>query len=158
MLDNTPNQPTNFRTKNWVEINDDSRGTYNTNSQIKFKISLLNSRLCDYSDAYILVKETITVPNTAAEDANANNANKKVISKSFIPFTDCISQINNTQVDNGVVMSMYNLIEHSNNYSKTSGILWKYCRDEPAVIGNGAIVELNEANDTKLFNFKAKKK
>ena len=51
LLDNTPNQPTKFRTKNWVEINDDSRGTYNTNSQIKFKTSMLRSSLYDYSDA-----------------------------------------------------------------------------------------------------------
>ena len=50
MLDNTPNQPTNFRTKNWVEINDDEHETYKTNSQIKFKVSVLKSSLCDYSD------------------------------------------------------------------------------------------------------------
>ena len=52
LLDNTPNQPSKFRTKNWIEINDDSRETYNTNSQIKFKTSMLKSSLCDYSDAY----------------------------------------------------------------------------------------------------------
>ena len=52
LLDNTPNQQTKFRTKNWVELNDDSRETYNTNSQIKFKTSMLRSNLCDYSDAY----------------------------------------------------------------------------------------------------------
>ena len=77
LLDKTPNQPSKFRTKNWVEINDESRGTYNTNRQIKFKTTMLKSSLCDYSDAYILVKGTITVSNTAAADANANNANKK---------------------------------------------------------------------------------
>ena len=59
LLDNTPNQPTKFRTKNWVEINDESRRTYSTNSQITFKTSMLRSSLCDYSDAYILVKGTI---------------------------------------------------------------------------------------------------
>ena len=77
LLDNTPNQPSKFRTKNWVEINDESIGTYNTNREIKFKTTMLKSSLCDYSDAYILVKGTITVSNTAAADANANNANKK---------------------------------------------------------------------------------
>ena len=51
LLENTPNQPTRFRTKKWVEINDESRGTYNTNSKIKFKTSILRSNLCDYSDA-----------------------------------------------------------------------------------------------------------
>ena len=59
LLKNTPNQPTKFRTKNWVEINDDSRGTYNTNSQIRFETSMLRSSLCDYSEAYILVSGTI---------------------------------------------------------------------------------------------------
>ena len=57
LLDNTPNQPFKFRIKNWVEINHDSHGTYNTNSQIEFKTSMLELSLCDYSDAYILVKE-----------------------------------------------------------------------------------------------------
>ena len=61
MLDNTPNQPTKFGTKYWVDINDDSRGTYNTISQIKFKTSMLRSSLCDYSDAYIFVKGTISI-------------------------------------------------------------------------------------------------
>ena len=61
MLDNTPNQPIKFRTKNWVEINDDSREIQNTNSQIKFKTSMSRSSLCDYSDAYIPVSGTITI-------------------------------------------------------------------------------------------------
>ena len=78
LLDNTPNQPNKFRTKYWVEINDESRGTYNTNSQIRFKTSLLRSSLCDYSNAYILVKGTITVVNTGTVVA-PNNADKKVI-------------------------------------------------------------------------------
>ena len=72
---------------------------------------------------------TITVNNTAAADANANNTNKKVIFKNCAPFAICISEINNTQVDKAkdfdIVMSMYNLIEYSDNYSKTSGCLWK---------------------------------
>ena len=72
LLDNAPNQPSKFRTKNWVEINDDSRGTNSTNSQIKFKISMLISCLCDYSYAYILVKRTITVPKIAVAGAAAN--------------------------------------------------------------------------------------
>ena len=66
MLDNTLNQPSKFRTKNWVAINDESRGTYSAESQIKFKTAMLKSRLCDYSDAYTLVKETIAIINTAA--------------------------------------------------------------------------------------------
>ena len=69
LLDNTPNQPTKFGTKKWIEINHDSRGMYNTNSQIKFKTSVLRSILCDYSDAYILVKGTIIVTNKGAAAA-----------------------------------------------------------------------------------------
>ena len=61
MLDNTPNQLSKFRAKNWVEINDDPRGKYNANNQIKFKTSMLKSSLCDYSDAYILVRGIITI-------------------------------------------------------------------------------------------------
>ena len=76
-LDNTPNQPSKFRTKDWVEINDDARGTYSTNSQIKFKTSLLRSRLCDYSDAYTLVGGTIIFveagANTATITLDRNN-------------------------------------------------------------------------------------
>ena len=88
---------------------------------------MLKLSLCDYSDAYILVKGTITVNNTAAADADANNTNKKVIFKNCAPFTNCISKINNTQIDNSkdidIVVPMYNLIEYSDNYSKTSGSL-----------------------------------
>ena len=65
LLDNTPNQPSKFRTKKWVEIKSDSRVTYNTNSLIKFKTSMLNSSLCDYSNAYIPVKGTISVAATS---------------------------------------------------------------------------------------------
>ena len=80
-LDNTLNQPSKLRTKNWVEINDDSRGTYNTNSQIRFKTSMLKSSLCNYSDAYILVKGTVSVLSTTAATAAANNGDKKTILK-----------------------------------------------------------------------------
>ena len=129
LLDNTPNQPTKFRTKNWVEINDDSRGTYNTNSPIKFKTSMSRSSLCDYSDAYILASGTITITGAGADDTAKwlDERNKGVIFKNCAPFTDCISEINNTQIDNAnyrdVVIPMYNLIEYSDNCPKTSGSL-----------------------------------
>ena len=83
LLHNTPNEPTKFRTKNWAETNDKSRGTYNTNSQIRFKTSILGSSLCDCSDEYILVKGTITVVNTATAGQGTKNADKKVIFKNF---------------------------------------------------------------------------
>ena len=80
LIDDALNQPSKFRKRNWVEINDESRGTYNVNSQIKFKTTMLKSSLCDYSDAYILVKGTISVTDTATGDA-INNNNRKVIFK-----------------------------------------------------------------------------
>ena len=160
LIDYASNQLSKFKTKNWVEINDESRGKYNVNSQIKFKTSMLKSSLCDYGDAYILVKGTITVNNTAAADADANNTNKKVIFKNCAPFTNYISEINNTQVDNAkdldIVMPMYNLIKYSDNYSKTSGNLWQYCKDILAVDNNNAIVNFTDNNLTDSFNFKVK--
>ena len=158
--DDTSNQPSKFRTRNWVEINDESRGAYNVNSQIKFKTTMLKSSLCDYSDAYIFVKGTISVTNTAAQGAAANNTNKKVIFKNCAPFTDCISEINNTQIDNAkdidIVMSMYNLIEYSDNYAKTAVSLWQYCKDIPARNDNDQIIIFDVNNVTDSFNFKVK--
>ena len=86
--------------------------------------------------------------------------NKKVIFKNFAPFTICISEINNTQVDNAkginILMPMYNLIEYSDNYSKMSVSLWQYCKDVPAVNNNNAIVDFTDNNLTDSFNFKVK--
>ena len=137
LLDDASYQPSKFKTKNWVEINDESRGTCNVNIQIKFKTTMLKC-LWDYGDAYILVKGTITVNNTAGADADANNTNKKVIFKNCAPFTNCISEINNTQVDNAkgidVIMPLYHLLGYSPAHEKTSGSLWQYCKDIPAMI------------------------
>ena len=152
--DNTLNQPSKFRTRNWVEINDESRGAYNVNSQIKFKTTMLKSSLCDYSDAYILVKGMITITGRGADAAarQADERDKVVIFKNCAPFTNCISEINNTQIDNtkdiDIVMSMYNLIEYSDNYAKTTGSLWQFFRDEP--------VADDDIEDSE--SFKSKKK
>ena len=83
LFDNTPNQPSKFRVKNWVEINDDLQEIYNTNSQIKFKTSTIKSGLCDYSDAYILVKGTTTIARSGADAAarQADERNKEVTLK-----------------------------------------------------------------------------
>ena len=93
MLDNTPNQPSKFRTKNWVEINGDAHGTYNTNSQIKFKSSMLKSSLCDNSHAYTLVSGTIPINGEEDNDAAklADERNKRVIFKNCASFTNYIS-------------------------------------------------------------------
>ena len=112
---------------------------YNTNSQIKYKTSILRLGLCYYSDAYILLRGTITV---AALAAGGGNNNMQVVFKNCTPFTNSINAINNTQKDNkdmDVVMIMYNLIVYSNNYSKTLGSLWQYYRDEPALTDAGAL-------------------
>ena len=121
---------------------------------------MLRSSLCDYSDPSIFVKGNITVNNNAGAGATAINIGKKVIFKNCAPFTSCISKINNTQIDNAeyidIVMPMYNLIEYSDNYSKTSGSLWQYCKEIPAVNDDGDIVDFNGANATDSFNFKTK--
>ena len=122
--DASSNQPSRFETKKWVEINDESRGTYNVNSQIKFKTTMPKSSLCDYSDAYIHVKRKITITG-AGDDAAAIQADEKLCS-----IHHCISEINNNQIDNykdiDIIMLMYNLIEYSDNYAKTSGSFWQY--------------------------------
>ena len=136
MLDSPSNKPSKFRTRNWVEINDESRGTY-TSNDIKFKTTMLKSSLCDYADAYILVKGTITITGEGDDAAarQADERDKGVTFKNCAPFTKCISRINNTDIDNAhdidIVMPMYNLIEYSDNYSKTSGSLWQYYKDDP---------------------------
>ena len=114
------NKPSKFRARNWVEINDDIRGVYSSNKQIRFKTSMLRSILYDYSNAYVLVKGNILVNNTAGNGAAVNNTDTKVIFKNCALFTNCISIINNTQVDNaeyiGIVMPMCKLIEYSENH------------------------------------------
>ena len=160
LLNDESNKPSKFRTKNWDQINDDARGVYSPNKQIRFKTSMLRSSLCDYSDAYILVKGNITVNNTAAAGADAYNTNKKVMFKNCAPFTNCISKINNTQTDNAeyidIVMPMYNLIEYSDSYSKTPGSLWQYHKDIPAIDNDEDIVNFNGTNKADSFNFKTK--
>ena len=144
--------PSKFRTKSWVEINDESKESYNTGSVIKFKTTMLRSNLCDYADAYILVKEAITITGAGDDDApkRLDERNKGVKFKNCAPITKCICRINGTYIGNAqdidVVMPMYSLIEYSDNYSKTSGSLWQYYKDGP-----------NE-NRTQSESFKSKTK
>ena len=145
LLDNASNQLSKFRTKYWVEINDESRGAHTSNG-IKFKTAMLGSNLCDYADAYIHVKETITTTGNVGPTAGRTEAqllatkqaaerDKGVTFKNCAPFTKCISRINNTDIDNvqdaDIVMPMYNLIECIDNYSKTSESLRQYYKDDP---------------------------
>ena len=137
-----------------------------TRVEIITPIVKLNLKLQCQSLAYVIivmrtyfVSGTITAPNTGTE-ANPNSR-KSIIIKKFAPFTDCISRINNTQINNAkdidVVMPMYNLIEYNNSYSKTSGSLWQYYRDERALDANGVIIDF-PANDNNSASFKFKKK
>ena len=135
LSENASNQPSKFRTRNWVEINDDSRGTY-TDADITFKTTMLKSDLCDYADAYIFVKGRITITGHG-DDAAArelDERNKGVKFKNCAPYTKCIRRKNNKDIDNAqdidIVMPMYNLIEYSDNYSKTSGSLWQYYKED----------------------------
>ena len=109
-----------------------------------------------YNDSNIHVKVTITVPNTEGAGAAVNNTNKKVILKNCAPFTNCITEINNTQVDDAQdLMFMCNLIEYSDAYSKTSGSLWQYNRDELALDKNRYITDF-PANNNNGISFKFK--
>ena len=138
LLDNASNQSSKFRTKNQVEINDESKVGYTTGSDINFKAISLRSSLCYYADAYILFKGTIII--TGAEDnaaaRQADERNKGVIFKNSVPFTKSISKVNDTEINNArdidIVVEMYNLIEYCDNYSKTSGSFWHRYKDGPS--------------------------
>ena len=105
-------------------------------SNIRFKTSMIRSNLYNYCNAYVMLEGTITVPNTAASRVAVNDINKKVIFKNYAPFTNCKTEIHNTQVDDAqktnIVIPMYNLTEYRDDYLKTSGSLWQYFREEPA--------------------------
>ena len=124
MLDNASTRPSKFRTTNWIEINDQSIGLYN-GSDIKFKTTMLKSSLCDYGDAYILVKGPITITGAWVDAAarQADERDKGVIFKNCAPFINCKTEINNTEIDNAkdidIVIIMYSLIEYSDDFSKT---------------------------------------
>ena len=140
LLGNIPDKVSRFITKKWIEVHDQS-GTgedrYKPSKQISIKTSMLRSDLCDYSDAYIAVKGTIAVRRP-----NFNAYDKKPAFKNNAPVNSCITKINNTLIDNAedldIVMPVYNLIEYSKNYRKTTGSLWNYYRDEPNTGFDGA--------------------
>ena len=109
-----------FVTKKWTEVYDQSGVNYNVNKEIRIKTSMLRSGLCDFNDACIVVKEDITL----GDDNDANKRNKNLSFKNNAPFINCISKINGIKIDNAedldVVMPMYNLLEYSKNYKKTT--------------------------------------
>ena len=127
-----------------IEVYDQSEKSYNSNKKIRIKTPLLRSDLCDFRDAYIVVKGNIAV-------TNPNNAkrNKEVAFKNNAPFINCISKINGIKIDNAedldVAMPMYNLLEYSKNHKKTAGTLWNYYRDQPSN---------RLSTNSKSFNYK----
>ena len=133
MAENTP-KTIYIWTKNWIEINDDSRGTYNTNSQFKFKSLILKTSLCECSNKYILVKVLISVVGVGAKSVAKKTCrkNEDIILKNYAPFTDYISKINSTHLDTrkdmDVVIPMSKLMRYSDSYSKASEILYQFCR------------------------------
>ena len=159
LLNEAGDKPKTFQTKKWIEINDDSQGKYQPESQIKFKTTSLISALCDYADAYILVKGEIGITSagkavigddeaarTASATARATAAaaagvrDRAVALKNCAPFINCISEINNTQVDNAKdldeTMPMYNLLEYSKNYAEANASLYQIERYTGAALAS----------------------
>ena len=152
LLGNTSDQLSTFKTIDWTEINDQSRGVYNTNYAITFTTIMVKSSLCDYCDSYILIEGRITIIGEG-DDATARQTverNKGVIFKNGASFINYKSEINNTEIDNAkdtdIIMLLYNLIEYSDNYSKTSPVLWQYYKHEPN----------DNLTDSELFKCKLK--
>ena len=145
LLNGSENDNSKFATKKWYIIDIESNDNYSQNDELKFLTRSIESSLCDYSDAYILVTGNIT--------ATPNNAATQVIFKNRAPFEKCRTEINETFVYEtdfiNITMPMYNLLEYSDNYSDTSGSLWQFKRDK---ITNNADVRNDNA---PLFKYKA---
>ena len=147
-----------FITKKWIEVHDQSgngENRYSPNKQIRFKTSMLRSDLCDFSDAYIVVKGTVTLTKT--NGSGIVDIRNRFLAFKNAPFTNCISNINNILIDNAedldVVIPMYNLLEYSKNYRKTTDSFWNYYRDEP---NNPPAVNYNADPITNSEPFKYK--
>ena len=132
LLNSSENEYSKFATKKWYIIDSETKGSYLHHDPIKFLTKSIESSLCDYSDAYILVTGDINV--------TGGNENTKVAFKNCAPFKKCNTEINGTFVDEAdfinIAMPMYNLIEYSDNYSDSSGSLWQFKRDEIATNAN----------------------
>ena len=146
-LDSSENEFSKFITKKWYVIDNKTKGNYSHEDPIKFWISSIESSFYDYSDAYVLVTGNIALVGT--------NGNTKFAFKNFPPFGKCRTEVNETFIDEAehfnIAMPVYNLIEHSDNYSDTSGSLWQFESDE--IEGN---VDGNHIlNNSSLFKYKS---
>ena len=144
-----------------IKVKDSSSDQYSINKNVGLKTSMLRSDLCDYSDAYIVVKERITVEG----DNDDKTKNKKLIFNNISLFRLCISKINTTFLGNAedldIVIPMYNLLEYNENYSVTSGSLWNYCSDEindDANENDNAGIKMNSDKTIKIKSFQCKTK
>ena len=158
--DNESEQLSKFVTREYVRVNS-LLDTYNENKSIRFKAPMLRSNLCDYSDAYILVKGTITVNGVVngAENDIARR-NKPLILKNNAPFVSCITRINGELIEDAddldIVMPMYNLLEYSKNYRKTIGSLYNYYRDELRDDNNPTNFPRTNVVNSETFKYKNK--
>ena len=145
LLNGSDNENSKFATKKWYIIDSESKGNYLPDNEIKFLTSSLESNLCDYSDAYILVTGNITT---------TPNAVTQLIFKNCAPFKKCRTEINETFIDEAdfvnIAMPMHNLIEYSDNYSSTSGSLRQFKRDEEPIDNNGASINLTTENSSSF--------
>ena len=135
LLDKIDTDSKHFATKKWYIINDENNTNYGVNKDtgadnsdtIKYDTRVLKPNLCDYAEAHVLVDGTIR--------AAAANANTRLVLKNCAPFTKCNLEINDEHVvtaeNLNITMSMYNLIEYSDNYQDSSATLYQYKRDEP---------------------------
>ena len=151
LINDSNNENSKFATKKWYNIDSESKGNYSPDDEIKFLTSSLESSLCDYSDAYILVKGNITV--------TGGNANTKVAFKNCALFKECRTEINEFFVDNAehinIAMPMFNLAEHSDNYSDTSCSLWQFKRDEIGGDDNFTVDNNHIPDSSSSFKYKS---
>ena len=160
--DNESEKLSKFVTREYVKVNSLSNA-YNENKSIRFKTPMLRSSLCDYSDAYILVKGTITVTAPGANN-NANNIrdkrNRQLILKNNAPFVSCIKGINGELIEDAddldIVMPMYNLLEYSKNYRKIIGSLYNYYKDELSDDADDNNFDNIKVINSTTFNYKNK--
>ena len=151
LLGNVSDKLPRYVTKKWIEIYDESLGTYNTNKDIRFKTPQLRFDLCDYNGTYILVTGKISVTNP-----NNNAYDKKLAFKNNAPFFSCMTRINSNLVEDtqdlDIVMPLYNLLCYSKSYRKTTRSLWNCYRDEPNSAAEGNINY--SIKDSESFNYK----
>ena len=148
-----------FTAIKWIEIFDQSNGTYNKNKDIRFKTSQLRNGLWDFNDAYIAVTGKVTVANPGN---NLDEYSRKVALKNSAPFFNCVLKISNQLIEDaqdlGIVMPMYNLLYYSKNFRKTTGSFWNYYPDMPkSRHDNNANLRqriIYPIKDSESFNYK----